>query len=222
VLDSGTRASQAWIRGAFQGSRDAPDCRSLWPADYALEVTYTLADGELRLEAVVTNPDRVPLPLGFGLHPYHRFPADQALFYVEPSAQVEQWPLSDYLPAGNPMPLDDAHRPLAHPGEWKLPSTMTWDDAFRVASGTATVPLGTWLVDRQRDLAVRMEATGGFRDLVVFTPPHRQAVCLEPYTCITDAINLQARGFNTGLMVLPPGESWRGTVTWTRSPAARR
>ena len=41
-----------------------------------------------------------------------------------------------------------------------------------------------------------------FRELVVFTPEHRQAFCLEPYTCTTDAVNLQSRGLDTGWLEL--------------------
>jgi aldose 1-epimerase len=54
-----------------------------------------------------------------------------------------------------------------------------------------------------------MHADEWFRDLVIFTPPHRQAFCVEPYTCTTDAINLQARGIESGWQVLPPGASKR-------------
>ena len=36
-------------------------------------------------------------------------------------------------------------------------------------------------------------------------PPHRKAVCLEPYTCVTDAANLQARGIDAGWRELPAG-----------------
>jgi aldose 1-epimerase len=43
-----------------------------------------------------------------------------------------------------------------------------------------------------------------FRDLVIFTPPNRHAVCMEPYTCVTDAINLQRQGIDAGLRILPP------------------
>jgi aldose 1-epimerase len=35
---------------------------------------------------------------------------------------------------------------------------------------------------------------------------------VEPYTCITDAINLQQRGVEAGLLVLPPGGRWTGVV----------
>jgi len=54
-----------------------------------------------------------------------------------------------------------------------------------------------------------MWVSEGFREMVLFTPPHREAICLEPYTCVTDAINLPS---NSGLRVLPPGEHWRGVV----------
>jgi len=35
---------------------------------------------------------------------------------------------------------------------------------------------------------------------------------IEPYTCITDAINRQPQGIDAGLQVIAPGEEWRGTV----------
>jgi aldose 1-epimerase len=40
------------------------------------------------------------------------------------------------------------------------------------------------------------------------TPPHREAVCLEPYTCTTDAANLQPRGIDAGWLTLEPGQRW--------------
>jgi aldose 1-epimerase len=48
--------------------------------------------------------------------------------------------------------------------------------------------------------------------MVVYTPAHRQAFCIEPYTCVTDAVNLQARGIETGWRVLAPGDRWTGVV----------
>ena len=59
---------------------------------------------------------------------------------------------------------------------------------------------------------LRLRASSAFREAVVFTPPHRQAFCVEPYTCATDAINLQQRGLDAGLLVLQPGQSWSGVV----------
>ena len=65
---------------------------------------------------------------------------------------------------------------------------------------------------------VRVSASPDFRDLVLFTPPHRQAVCIEPYTCPTDAINLQARGLDAGWRVLDPGATWEALVRFEWAP----
>ena len=59
---------------------------------------------------------------------------------------------------------------------------------------------------------MRLAAGSDFRELVLFTPGHRQAMCLEPYTCATDAINLHQRGVDAGWRVLPSGESWSAEV----------
>jgi aldose 1-epimerase len=69
---------------------------------------------------------------------------------------------------------------------------------------------GGSLIEGQTSLSLSFSPN--FRDLVVFTPPHRQAIALEPYTCTTDAINLQARGIDAGWLVLEPGRVWRGQV----------
>src|SRR4030095_5767523 len=45
------------------------------------------------------------------------------------------------------------------------------------------------------------------RECVVYTPPHREAVCIEPYTCVPDAFALAERGIDAGLRVIPPGNS---------------
>ncbi len=61
-------------------------------------------------------------------------------------------------------------------------------------------------------MTLSVSCSPAFRELVVFVPPHRQAFCIEPYTCTTDAINLQQQGLDAGLLVLPPGEKWSAVV----------
>ena len=67
-----------------------------------------------------------------------------------------------------------------------------------------------------------VRASPAFRDVVVFTPPHRQAFCIEPYTCVTDAINLQPRGVDAGLLTLLPGGRWSAVVDVRLGPEAPR
>ena len=51
-----------------------------------------------------------------------------------------------------------------------------------------------------------------FRECVVYTPPHREAICIEPYTCVPDSLQLERQGVNAGLRVLAPGESFQTRI----------
>ena len=51
---------------------------------------------------------------------------------------------------------------------------------------------------------LRVCADKSFRELVLFTPQHRHAVAIEPYTCSADAANFWARGIDSGWLVLDP------------------
>jgi aldose 1-epimerase len=65
------------------------------------------------------------------------------------------------------------------------------------------------LQDQQRRIqtTVAFDVTQ-FPHVVVFTPlAPRQAICIEPYTCPTDGLNLQERGIESNLIVLQPGET---------------
>jgi aldose 1-epimerase len=208
VTGRGMDEASAWLRAEFQISRDAPASRDLWPADARLALTIRLTERALRYEAVVENPDAKPLPFGLGFHPY---------FAATPDCRVQtparaRWELVDSLPTGRRLPLDADHdlrqpRPVAD---------LTLDDVYTDLPDT---PDAGGLIERGR---VEYPDVGGvllvrtspaFRELVLFTPPHRKAVCLEPYTCPTDAVHLQERE-DVGWRVLPPGGRWEGVVEY--------
>jgi len=210
LVSQGEDADSAWLTGEFHGTRDAPDCAAFWPADYRVRVTYRLARGRLRIEAVADNPDRVPLPFGLGYHPYFlTAPAAECRVHL-PARQY--WELVESLSSGRCMPVSgirdlNRQRPF---------TDLSVDDVLTDLPGDAAAD---GLVERgtiQRGpLSVRIRSAPDFREVVVFTPPHRQAFCIEPYTCTTDAINLQQQGIDAGLRVLSPGESWQGVVELT-------
>jgi aldose 1-epimerase len=58
-----------------------------------------------------------------------------------------------------------------------------------------------------RAVALTFDET--FPVCVVYNPPHRQAVCIEPYTCVPGTRGPADATANTGWRVLPPGESIR-------------
>lgn len=196
-----------FVVGQFQLSLDAPDRRSLWPADFLIEVRYQLAESVLRCDIRVANPDRVPLPWGFGTHPYFRIPLSSSGQVPECLIQApasEEWELIDCLPTGRRRPV--AGRKDLREGQSL--DGLKLDDVFTglTASRDRVV---TVVMDPQAGLQVTQQFDPIFRELVVYTPPHGRSVCLEPYTCVTDAVNLQGRGIDAGWRVLPPGEELR-------------
>jgi aldose 1-epimerase len=248
VVDRGADEASAWITGEFQGWRDAPECRALWPADYRLRLTYRLGPRRLRLEAVVDNPDQQPLPFGLGYHPY--FLVEGKACSVSVPAE-SYWELEECLPSGKVQPVDsrcDLRKPRPLEGlelddvlsrlvdrsptaegfcrrgqislGWdKSPTNHSSRPETRVTLvDTQGRTLGYFLPvpsERRKSADVQIHTSPAFREAVVFTPPHRKAFCIEPYTCTTDAINLQQRSVDAGLLVLQPGETWSGVVPIT-------
>jgi aldose 1-epimerase len=214
VADRGADAEAAWVTGEFRGSADAPDLTAHWPADFRVRVTHRLTATRLAIRAEVSNPDSRPLPFGLGYHPYFRVPLVPNSSAAECTVQGharEVWELQQFLPTGERRvpegPLD-----LATPRPFealRLDDVYTGLDAAPVVEGLRL--LGAV---RQPPYAVTMRllAAPAFRELVLYTPGHRQAVCLEPYTCPTDAVNLQQRGLDPGWRVLQPGEIWSADV----------
>ncbi|MGI9507619.1 MAG: aldose 1-epimerase, partial [Geminicoccaceae bacterium] len=57
-----------------------------------------------------------------------------------------------------------------------------------------------------------------FRHVVVFVPPERNYLCVEPVTHVANAVNLANAGYdNTGLRVLQPGETLCGSMRFSAS-----
>lgn len=204
-----TQQSASAVTGEFRLSQDAPDRRDFWPADFLISVRYEVLGPALRCDVRVTNPDRVPLPFGFGTHPYFKLPLTAETRFDDCLVQApvsQRYELIDGLPTGRSVPVDEATdlRDGLELGGIRL------DDVYHGVSYQQH-GLVTRVVDPQAGLEVVQICDRSFRELVVFTPPWMPAVCIEPYTCVTDAIHLQEQGFDAGLRVLQPDEEFR---TW--------
>ncbi len=214
VVDSGSSSEEAWIRGEFSPVQDAPETFSLWPTQYTLQICYRLKANALQVQALITNPDNKPLPFGMGFHPYFRLPDSEEKSFVQVGAN-QYWELQESLPTKtrlNAVGRTDLSKP-------KKILNLQLDD---VLTDLADLSPGNPHPENMRNLAIlsgeegktRVEvwADPAYREMVVFIPPHRQAICLEPYTCTTDAINLQQKGENAGLLILDPGERWSANL----------
>jgi aldose 1-epimerase len=213
VVDQGADAANAWITGEFHGSADAPETLPLWPADYRVRLTYRLFEKVLRIEIDVDNPDTKPLPFGIGFHPYFALAPFGGMQAIVGAGAPKLWELSDNLPTGKLLDVD-AKRDLrggqacAH---LQLDDVMTGLYPFSYDQDDHLGMMGV-IQNPSGERMLTLWASDDFRELVLFTPPHREAICLEPYTCATDAINLHQRGIDAGLRVLGPGEHWRGNI----------
>lgn len=197
------------VVGAFRGFSADPGLRRRWPADFRLTVAYELHGCSLRCSYRVENPDERPLPCGFGLHPYFRIPlgagrTENCRIRVPVSAC---WELDQLLPTGRTRP---ATGPLSLSDS--LPFTRMELDHVFGGLGAKSGRCRAVIEDPRRGRAFSMEFDEGFHTCVVYTPPHRRAVSIEPYTCLPDAFSLEARGIDTGLRILGPGESFSGQV----------
>lgn len=193
----------------FQLSIDAPDRLALWPSDFLIEVRYTLRQACLRADIRIVNAGDHALPWGLGTHPYFKTPLGANSQFGQCLVQVPAaatWELTDCLPTGRTLPVEPAKdlRQGAALEGLKLDDVLTGIDH---TSGTVV----TSLFDPAAGVMVTQVTDRIFRECVVFTPPGRPCVCIEPYTCVTNAINLEQQGIDAGWRVLPVGGEFR---TW--------
>ena len=203
------RQSDDFVTGQFQLSVDAPDRRPLWPSDFVIEVDYELVRSRLRARFRISNPGGQLLPWGLGTHPYFKLPLgsesrlDDCL--VEVPAR-SKWELENCLPTGQKLPVDDT----SDLRDGAYLSTLKLDDVYTDLKFDGP-QFDCLVMDERAGLQVALTCPPIFREIVAFTPPQRAAVCLEPYTCPTDAINMQSRGLDVGWRVLGPGQEFH---TW--------
>jgi aldose 1-epimerase len=201
----------AWITSAFDAG-SYPGILRQYPSSFRLEVTYRLRDGRLEMETMAHNTGKREMPVGFGIHPYFRKPAAGSV--TVPADQ--RWELSDSLPTGRILPVDadyDLRQGRSLEG-------LSLDDIFTGIEAGEDGIASCVLQDQEVGTETVVEFPAAqFPHVVVYTPPTpRQAICVEPNTCPTDAFNLQQQGVGSNVIVLGAG----GSVTFSLSIYTRR
>ena len=208
---SSTRARCWRVVGQFQASVDDVSLLEMWPADFRITVTYQLSGNSLAGDVYIENPDERVLPFGFGTHGYFKVPLGSggtaaACQVTVPVSHV--WDLDNLLPTG-----EKSVSPYSGPLREGLTIGHTQlDDVF---SGLDFV--NHKCTARVLDPHSRRVVTLTFDDqcphCVLFNPPHREAICIEPYTTVPDPYSLVERGFDPSLRRLVPGEGMRTQFT---------
>lgn len=200
--------SESRVVGEFHAWQDDPSLKQRWPADFRITATYDLAGSVLKMHYRMENPGDVPLPCGLGTHPYFRLPlggpsANNCLVQLPVTTQ---WELIEMIPTGRELPLANAKELQAG----KKFGELTLDSCFAGLQFN-----GGWCAaqildpDSGRTMTIRFDRA--FRECVVYTPGHREAICIEPYTCVPGAAAMQDPA-GAGLRVLGPGESFEANV----------
>ena len=197
------------VVGQFQAAKDDPSLLSRWPSDFRITATNSLVGQTLSMHYRCENTGQGPLPCGLGTHPYFRLPlgGKDAGACVVRLPVGERWELSELLPTGRKFPVENAEQFAAG----QRFADMKFDDVF-----TELTFSDGWcrpsIHDPHSGATVSIEFDNAFGACVVYTPPHREAICIEPYTCVAGAFGLAERGIEAGLRVLPPGGSFDARV----------
>ncbi len=192
-------------------SREFPEVIRQYPFPFELKITYTLKAAILTMNIEIENLGDVNMPMGFGIHPYFRvlLSPESSPNNVRITVPVAKyWELDEVLvPTGRILNVsEDLDLQIGKPFEG-----MKFDHVFtevHLSNGVSRCIID----DQDAKIRLILEADAQFRELVVYTPPNRPSICFEPYTCPTDAINLETRGIDAGVIVLKPGEEFSGTI----------
>jgi len=184
--------NQASIQLEYDYSGDYPG----YPFAFKVQLIYILMNShEFKITSRIKNTDTRPLPLGEGWHPYFRFGKKvDELFLKIPS--TETLVLSNQMVPTGEILQNETFSKLTQIGDQQL------DTVFRLKAeeGVSFAEL----VDKRENAILRAWQETGPRKynfMVVFIPPDRQSIAIEPMTCATNAFNN-----HDGLIILEPGE----------------
>lgn len=202
--------SPSRVVGEFQASKDDASILSHWPSDFRVRVSYEVRGRELASDIRCENTGDAALPFGFGTHTYFRLPlaeagaAEETLVYA-PVSKV--WELKDMLATGKMLELTPELQLAGGPIAGR-----NFDTCYTGLSAESDGQHHTWIRDAGSGRTVTQWFDQQFTQCIVYIPPHREAICLEPYTCVPDPFRLEAAGHATGLRVLATGESFETTI----------
>ena len=202
-----------------------PDIFEQYPFPSVLRVTYLLSEGTLFMQIEVENLGTQTQPFGFGIHPWfpvqlragQKLPEDLAHISFEDRGKAEvrvpangSWVLEKLMPTGEISPALGEYNLC----EFSPLAECFFDHVFTQVVHQEDGWSSGGLRDKDSGLEMVLAADGGFREWVLYAPLDRRVIALEPYTCVTDAVNLQEKGVDAGLIALPAGETWRGVITF--------
>lgn len=174
-----------------------------YPFTINFSVVYTLhADGRFTLRYEAVNIGSEPAPVMFGWHPY----------FVLGNEDADAWKMN--IPSNEIVDFNNNQIPVGRkPFLVDRPTKLyqkAFDNCFVVESSANDVALTELISENQQvTLQIHQETgEGKFNYLVIYTPPARDCVAIEPLTANVDAFNS-----GEGLNILASGGKINGSIT---------
>ncbi|GBQ84588.1 aldose 1-epimerase [Gluconacetobacter johannae DSM 13595] len=168
-----------------------------WPFAYCAQLRFDLREDSLSIGMLIENTDSRPQPVGMGFHPY--FPRRSGLRLG--------------FSADTVWTSDERNLPSL-----RVPATGAWSfehmraiDGQAIDNCYAEWPGAAFLRWPNEGLALTVEADEPFRHLVLFTPPDKPYIAVEPVSNMNDGLNHPGI-VDRGVRVLAPGAKLEGHI----------
>lgn len=192
-----------------------------WPWTFTIDVIYALGEGEggkrtLSVDILLTNLASETAPAGLGWHPLFTFPGSPKITNL--SLQVPARTLLATSPSLIPLPGEAAYSGIHAPVVVDRIGDLELDAVY-----TGLVPndegvVRTRITEPRSNREISLIQEPGESPFVVvwtgegLTRGYREAIALEPYSHIPDAVN---RADSSGSIALAPGKTRTMTATIT-------
>ena len=190
-------AARARLRFAF-----APEGRleAEWPFAYSAEQVFELSQAGLRVTLHVRNTGTQAFPAGIGLHPYvARTPQTRLAFDAD----------TLWLTGADGMPtVREAVQGASEFAQGRVLGSTEIDTCYAGWGGAATV------TQPQAGVVLVLSSGPPLDHLQLYTPAGRDFIGLEPVSNMPDALGRMDDVSDHGLVVLQPGDTLTGEVSF--------
>ncbi|WP_079912669.1 aldose 1-epimerase [Paenibacillus sp. 32352] len=203
VADSGSKDGGLFITSTIRLADDA-NVQRQYPHPLELEVTYVLEGSRLNQVLKVRNTGSTPAPFGYGLHTW---------FLLD--GEPDKWKLT--LPVSGIWQLDEANLPTGEITPLGQYETLregaalqghNLDTVFQIGDNPCLAVLS------KENVEIRYSGSELFKQWVIYTKGEaHDFICLEPYTWVTNAPNIDLPADITGLRGIEPGAALELEVT---------
>ncbi|NOU95776.1 aldose 1-epimerase [Paenibacillus sp. LMG 31456] len=192
-----TEDGKLFITSSFNLSDDA-NVQRQYPHAVELEITYVLDGSNLSHSLKATNKGEETAPFGYGLHTWFLLDGKPESWKLQlPVSGI--WELDEQnIPTGEIVPLGRYEALI----EGDSLNGHDMDTVFQIGDNPCIAILS------RDDVEIRYSGSELFKQWVIYTKGEaHDFICLEPYTWVTNAPNIDQPAEVTGVRGIQPGDT---------------